>query len=182
MKNILLSTAVLLSLLTSSYAYELNGDLQVKWTGFKTEKKAPVSGTFNDINLNISKSDDLSTFLKSAKVEITTKSFESKNPARNENIITTLFSLATSKIIEGSISSVDTKNKELTLELIMNEVKNNVTMKYTIEDGKINAKGTIDILNYKMEEPYMKFAQKCASFHNNKSYSDVNIEFTLPYK
>ncbi len=48
--KLLFSICFLFTLLTAN-AYEINGDLQVKWTGYKTEAKAPVSGTFNDIKL-----------------------------------------------------------------------------------------------------------------------------------
>ncbi len=52
---------------------------------------------------------------------IESASLESKNPARNLNITSTLFSLATSKYIKGAISNVDEKNQTLTLDLFMNE-------------------------------------------------------------
>lgn len=182
MKKILLSSVLAFGLLTSLNAYELNGSLGVKWTGFKTEKKAPVSGTFKDISIDINKSDDLSAFLKSAKVHIATASFDSKNPFRDKNITSTLFSLATSKSINGAISSVDTEKKMLTLDVTMNEVTKSVPMSYEMKDGNILAKGTIEILDFDMKNPFMAFAKKCAAFHQNKSFSDVNIEFTLPYK
>ncbi|MGA1939383.1 YceI family protein [Arcobacter sp. YIC-310] len=182
MKKFVISSLLSIGLLTSSYAYEQNGDLQVKWTGFKTEKKAPVSGSFKDISLNIKKADELSSFLKSANVKIKTASFDSKNPFRDKNITSTLFSLATAQTIEGSISDVDTQKQMLTLNLTMNEVTNKVPMKYEIKDNSIIAKGTIEILDYKMKDSFMQFAKKCAGFHQNKSFSDVNIEFTLPYK
>ncbi len=39
MKKILLSTILSLGLVTTLSAYELNGNLDVQWTGYKTEKK-----------------------------------------------------------------------------------------------------------------------------------------------
>ena len=182
MKKILLSSILITALASSLSAYELNGKLAVKWTGFKTEQKAPVSGSFKDIQLDISKSENLSMFLKSAKVTITTASFDSKNPFRDNNITSTLFSLASSKYIKGSISKVDNSKNELVLDLTMNEVTEKVPMKYEIRNGTIKAMGSIDILDYDMENPFMAFAKKCAAFHQNKSFSDVNIEFTIPYK
>lgn len=182
MKKIIMSSLLAIGLLTSANAFEVNGDLGVKWTGFKTEKKAPVSGTFKDISLSIEKSDDLSDFLKSAKVEIASASFDSKNPFRDKNITSTLFSLATSKTIKGTISRVDTAKEMLILNLTMNEVTKQVAMKYQMVNSSIVAKGTIEILDYDMESPFMAFAKKCAALHQNKSFSDVNIEFTLPYK
>lgn len=182
MKKILLSSILVLGLSISLNAYEVNGDLGVKWTGFKTEKKAPVSGTFKDINLSIEKNDDLSKFLTSAKVEIKTASFDSKNPFRDKNITSTLFSLATSEAIIGSITSVDLENKKLVLNVTMNQVSKEVAMSYDIKDSQIVAKGSIEILDFDMKNPFMAFAKKCAGFHGNKSFSDVDVEFTIPYK
>jgi polyisoprenoid-binding protein YceI len=182
MKKILLSSVIALGLSINLSAYEVNGDLGVKWTGFKTEKKAPVSGTFKDIKLNIEKNDDLSKFLTSAKVEIKTASFDSKNPFRDKNITSTLFSLASSETIKGSVKSVDVENKKLILNVTMNEVSKEVSMAYDIKDSKIVANGTIEILDFAMKDSFMAFAKKCAGFHGNKSFSDVNIEFTIPYK
>lgn len=182
MKKVLLSSILALLLCVNLNAFEVNGDLGVKWTGFKTEKKAPVSGTFKDINLSIEKSEDLSKFLTSAKVKIKTASFDSSNPFRDKNITSTLFSLASSKIIIGSVKSVNVKNKELVLIVTMNEVSKEVSMTYDIKDSKIVAKGSIEILDFAMKDSFMAFAKKCATFHGNKSFSDVNIEFTIPYK
>ncbi len=182
MKKILLSSILALGLSINLNAYEINGDLGVKWTGFKTEKKAPVSGTFKDIKLSIQNNSDLNKFLTSAKVEIQTASFDSKNPFRDKNITSTLFSLVSSKVIKGTIKSVNENNKSLVLNVTMNEVKKEVPMTYNIKDGEIIAKGSIEILDYDMKNPFIAFAQKCASFHANKSFSDVNIEFTIPFK
>lgn len=182
MKKLLISSALTLGLISTLNAYELNGDLEVKWTGFKTEKKAPVSGTFNNVKLDIKSSDDLATFLKSSIVTIETKSLESKNPGRNLNITSTLFALSTAKEIKGSIELVDTTKNELILNVVMNEVQKQVPMKYEITEGVIMAKGSIDILDFDMESSYLAFAKKCGALHQNKSFSDVNIEFKIPFK
>ncbi len=115
-------------------------------------------------------------------VTIVSDSLESKNPARNLNMTSTLFSLATSKVIKGNISDVNEMKKSLILNVNMNEVTKAVPMMYEIVDGKIVAKGTIDILDFNMKSSFMAFAKKCGAFHQNKSFSDVAIEFTIPYK
>jgi len=181
-KKKLLAGLSLCVMLTSANAYELNGDLDVKWTGYKTAKKVGVSGTFNDINLQIEKSDDLATFLKSSKVQISTASFESGLDVRNESIVTTLFSLKSAEKIIGSITTVNTEDKILKLKLTMNEVTKSIPMSYIINDGEIRVKGQIDILDFSMSQSYAKFAKECFNLHEGKSYSEVDIEFTLPYK
>ena len=40
----------------------------------------------------------------------------------------------------------------------------------------------IEILDFAMKAPYLAFAKKCAALHENKSYSDVDIKFTIPFK
>lgn len=180
-KKILLSLASL-ALISNLNAYELDGNLDIKWTGFKLASKVGVSGTFNDIKLDISKNEDLADFLKSAKVTIDSKSLESKDEGRNANIVTTLFALASAKTITGTISSVDETNKTLVLDLVLNGVQKSVPMKYEDKDGNIIANGTIEMLDFGLKSSYQAFVLKCAELHENVSYSDVDIEFTLPYK
>lgn len=182
MKKKLSLSILSLCLLSSLNAYEINGDLGVQWTGFKTEKKVAVSGSFNEINLDIKKSESLSEFLKSANVTINSISLESKNEGRNKSITSTLFALATAKDIKGAISEVNEAEKTLSLNVTMNEVTKAVPMTYEIVDGKIIAKGAIEILDYNLSGSFLAFAKECAAHHENKSYSDVNIEFTIPFK
>ncbi len=181
MKKLFMPLTLIFFLLTTLGAYELDGKLGVTWTGYKTEKKAPVSGTFNDIKLDIKSSDNLSIFLKSALVTIDALSLESKNAMRNANI-KLIFSLASAKIIKGTILDVDETNKTLNLEVTMNQISKVVPMSYEIQNSEIVAKGSIDILDYDLESSYMNFAKKCAPFHQNRSFSEVGIEFTIPYK
>lgn len=182
MKKTLLLTIFAFSLVSGLNAYELNGELGVKWTGFKTEKKVAVSGTFNDIKLDIKSSDKLTDFLTSATAKIASASLESKNPGRNLSITSTLFSLASAKTISGTITKVDENEKTLTLDVTMNEVTKAIPMTYEIIEGNIIAKGTIEILDFNMKDSFLAFAKECAALHENKSYTDVNIEFTIPFK
>jgi hypothetical protein len=182
MKTKLILGLTLLFALVSANAYELNGDLNLKWTGFKTAQKVGVSGTFKNVEFKISKNDDFAEFLKSANVKIDTLSFDSGLDVRNKSIVSTLFSLKSSENILATISKVDMKNKTLTLKLTMNEVTKNVPMTYYINKGSIIAKGQIDILDYNMSDSFAKFAKACFDLHEGKSYSEVHIAFTLPFK
>lgn len=182
MSKTFISLLLAFGLITSLGAYELNGDLGVKWTGFKTLKKVPVSGSFKEVTIAISKDENFVKFLQSAKVQIQTASFDSKNPFRDKNITSTLFALDTSKTILASVVSVDEVKKELLLAITMNEVTKQILAKYEVKDSKIMAKGSIDILDFNLENSFLAFAKKCASFHENKSFSDVDVEFTLPFK
>jgi len=182
LKKRILLLVLAFGLISSLSAYELNGTLGIKWTGYKLASKVGVSGTFNKIDLSIKKSDNLTKFLKSAKVKIDAKSLESKDEGRNFNITSTLFSLSSAKTIEGAISSVNEANKTLVLDVLMNGVKKPTPMTYEINNNNIIAKGVIDILDFNLTSSYKAFTQTCAALHENVSYSDVNIEFTIPFK
>lgn len=182
MKNFLLCSTLSLGLITGLNAYELNGDLGVTWTGFKYENKTAVNGTFKDIELTIDPADDLTDFLTSAEVVIKTQSLESSDPIRNENMTSTLFSLLPAKLIIASILNVNEQEKKLTLFLTLNEVSKAVPMTYKLSNGKIIAKGSIDILDFNMESSFLAFAKRCEVHHQNKTFSDVNIAFVIPYK
>lgn len=182
MKKVLVSSILSLGLLTSLNAYELNGDLGVKWVGFKTAKKVGVPGSFKKIDLKIEKNDNFADFLKSAKVTIDALSLDSKLPFRDKNITSTVFSLASAKTIKGSISSVDEAKKTLVLDVTMNDVTKPVTMTYTNEGGKVVAKGNLEILDFALKDSFAAFAKKCGAFHAGKTFSDVDVEFTIPYK
>lgn len=179
MKKIWLGLVAIV-LASSLSAYELNGALGVKWTGFKLASKVGVSGGFNSVDLEIKPSDSLAQFLKSAKVSIDATSLESNDKGRNENIVSTLF--ASTKEIKATISSVDESTKTLILDVNMNGVSVPTKMSYVVDSGKIVANGSIDILDFDMKDPFLAFAKKCASFHEGVSYSDVNIEFIISYK
>ena len=182
MKTKVLFSLGLIFMFVCANAYELDGNLGVKWTGYKTAQKVAVSGTFKEINLQIESNDNLEQFLKSANVQINTLSFDSGLDVRNKSIVSTLFSLKSSEKITGSISNVDVNKKTLVLKLTMNGVTKNVLMSYDIKDNKIVANGQIDVLDYNMQESFAKFAKACFDLHKGKSYSEVDIEFTLPYK
>ncbi|RXJ86830.1 YceI family protein [Arcobacter sp. CECT 8985] len=182
MKMKLLASIFLLFAFVSANAYELNGDLRVQWTGYKTEKKVGVSGSFKDVKLEIKSSDDFSKFLKSANVKINTLSLDSGLEVRNKSMVSTLFSLKSAEEITASIIEVDADTNNLVLQVTMNGVTNDVSMQYMIKDSKVMAKGEIDILDYHMSEPFAKFAKECFDLHKGKTFSEVTIAFELPFK
>lgn len=184
MKKVLLSSLVSIMLLSQLNAYELNGDLDVKWTGFKTDMKVGVSGGFKDIKLTINKSDDFKRFLQSAQVNIDALSLDSKMPFRDKNITSTLFSLDSAKKIEAKIVEVngDANKGTLVLDLTMNQVSKKINMDYSVKDSKLIAQGRIEIFDFALDGSFREFAKKCVAYHQNKTFSDVDISFTLPFK
>ncbi len=176
------SLVAALALASTLSAYEQNGDVAIKWTGFKLASKVGVSGSFNIIESKTTPSDNFVEFLKSASVSIPTASFESNDKGRNENIISTLFSPTTAANISAKIVSVDESDKSMIVEITMNEVVNKTIMKYDVNDGKLIAKGAINVLDFNLSNPFLAFAKKCQSFHEGYSYPNVDLEFSLAFK
>lgn len=183
MKNITLKIVfICLFFSISAYAYEAS-DVNIKWTGFKTELKKGVPGTFDKINLDINSNDDFKKFLQSAKVYIDTESLNSNVKTRDNNIISTLFHLEGAKMIYVTVNKVngDMSSGKLLLEIIMNKVSQVVSMDYKVKEQKVIANGTIDILDFSMNDSFKAFATKCSKLHAGKTWTQVDIYFELPF-
>ena len=88
----------------------------------------------------------------------------------------------TAKEIKGAITKVNEAEKTLLVDITMNEVTKEVPMTYEIVEGNIVAKGAIEILDYNLKGSFLAFAKECAALHENKSFSEVDIEFSIPFK
>lgn len=64
----------------------------------------------------------------------------------------------------------------------MNGIEKEIPMKFEKTASEINAKGTLEILDFGLKDSFAAFAKKCGPLHQMTSYSDVTIEFNLPYK
>lgn len=183
MKNIILKPLLVSLLLTlSAFAYEAS-TINVNWIGYKTQAKAGVPGTFDSVKLDIQKSDDFKTFLNSAKVSIDSSSLNSKMKFRDTNIVTTLFKLSSAKEISAVVKKVngDISKGSLDVEIMMNKNTKTIPMNYTVEANKLTATGSIDILDFAMNDSFAAFAAKCKPFHAGKTWTEVTVSFELPF-
>ncbi len=183
MKNMFLKSLLIGSLLSvNALGYEAS-QVTVKFLGYKSKAKTGVEGHFDKVKLQIQKNDDFKTFLTSAKVIIDSSSVNTKIKFRDKNINATLFKPDSLKEIIAVIKKVngDMKKGALDVEIIMNKVSKTISMPYTNSNNTFMAKGTIDVLDFAMNNSYAAFAAKCKPFHAGKSWSDVTISFELPY-
>lgn len=166
----------------SAYAYDAS-KVDVIWTGYKTQAKAPVSGTFDKVGFEITKNDDFAKFLSSAKVSIDPYSINSKMKFRDNNISSTLFKVANIteiKAVAKNVSGDESKGK-VDVEITMNNVSKVVAMDYMVEGTIIKAKGDINVLDFAMDKSLAAFAEKCKPFHAGKTWADVTVAFDLPF-
>ena len=183
MKNIIIKSLLIGSLLSvNTLAYEASS-VKVKFVGYKSKAKTGVEGNFDKVKLEIQKNNDFMAFLTSSKVIIDSSSVNTKIKFRDKNINTTLFKPDSLKEIIAMIKKVngDMKKGTLDVEIIMNKVSKTISMPYTNSNNTLMAQGTIDVLDFAMNNSYAAFAAKCKPFHAGKSWSDVAISFELPY-
>lgn len=99
---------------------------------------------------------------------------------RNQNIATGLFgNFVDGETIKAEIADIDAE--KVVLAVTMNGVTQNVDMPYSISDGVLSAKGTLDLVDFNTDEAMEKFAAICsAAWHQGKTWTDVDIYFSVP--
>ncbi|MCB9061645.1 MAG: YceI family protein [Halobacteriovoraceae bacterium] len=176
---------VLLSILNiSSYATcKLKNDtFKIGWTAFKTPKKVGVSGTFNKQALGLVShtASSIQELLKGASVEIDSNDVFTDNKARDGKIAKFFFStMEVSKNIKADVSKVT--DKLIMLKVSMNGRIVEVPMEYTLKGNSLEAKGTLDVLNFAMDKELKALNQACFAKHEGKTWSDVNISFQADF-
>ena len=183
MKNLILKSLLVGSLLSSSaFGYEASS-VKVNVMAYKTKAKSGVAITFDKVSLSIKKNTDFSKFITSAEVSIDVNSINSKMKFRDNNIKATLFKIANISEVKAKVLKVTGNDKTGTLdvEVSMNNVKKIIPMKYTVSSGTLKADGVLDILDFAMSKSYAAFAAKCKGFHGGKSFSDVALSFSLSF-
>ncbi len=181
MKQIVKIATVCSLVATLGLAYTVDGELDLQYKGFKTDKKIGVSGTFKDVKLNSKDDVDFAEFAKSLSVKIDGNKVDTQNLMRDKNVAI-LFSKEAS--ITAKIVGVDGDEKQgiFSVDITMGGITQNTNFDYTSDGKIIDAKGKIDILDFGMQETFDAFAKKCSAFHAKKTWSDVEISFKLPIK
>jgi hypothetical protein len=180
-KNILLSQLTAALMLTSLHASECV-DLQtvnVGWTSYKTMAKIGVSGTFNDVKLL--KSKDTSTInsaLVGTSVDINMQNINAKAAIKTSNILKFFTSQLSTTGVRATIIKVG--EKSLALKLLLNGRKQIIPMKYSVENGLIEASGFIDVRDFGMGKALRNLNKNVAA-HRNKGWSDIAINFKIIY-
>ncbi|WP_297441233.1 YceI family protein [Sulfurimonas sp.] len=176
MKKILLASLVLAASLS---AYEIQNS-SVKFTAFKTYAKKGVSGVFDVVKVTTNKNDTIVGLLSNATATINTSSVNSGNKGRDIKLVSKFFDVQNVKKIEAKIIKVD--KKTLVAKITMNEKSLDIPMSYTAKNGKITAKGTIDLADFAMLSSLKSINKACYALHQGKTWQDVDIAFTLDYK
>lgn len=101
---------------------------------------------------------------------------------RNQNIANGLFKLFSDQgKIQAKVTAIHAKT--LDLSVTMNGVSKTVPMKYTVKNGVLEAKGKVELTDFNTAKALQNFAKICSAvWHKGKTWTDVDIAFSVPVK
>ena len=155
------------------------GNINLEWIAFKTPKKAPVKARFKDLGIAEKiQGKDLETFLTGIEFNIDTTSTSTRNTARDANIVRHFFQKFVGKMeIKGKTLKLE-QNK-LKVAITINQVTKIVNLDVTKKDKKVQAKGTIDVLDFKLSSALASINKACYDLHEGKTWNDVDVILTI---
>jgi polyisoprenoid-binding protein YceI len=165
--------------------------LKLQWTAFKFTNKTGVSGTFNRVNVSGTRSaKTLTDLAKGLRMKIDGASVESGDPARNATVSEFFFQqFKPSGDIVGQTVDVtgDDKSGVVKIRIEMNGASQVVPFAYTIgEKGTVEAKGTIDMMDFALQPAYDTLHKACEEKHVgpdgvSKTWTTVDLKITGTY-
>ena len=186
MKKIALSLILLAGLVQANCNFAQPTNVDVTFKAFKTPLKLGVGGHFSAVNYqsSVKTATDLNTLLAGSTVAIEVASVDSKNKGRDVKLLNDFFKQMAGPNIKAKIVSL-VKDKDArktgmaTVSVTMNGVTREVPMKYSFSSGKLSANGVIDILDFKADKALKAINTACYDLHQGKTWSDVNIGFSM---
>ena len=149
--------------------------INLEFTGFKTEEKIGVPGTFDRIFVKAYKGATISEVMEGATFTIDPKSIETKNPERNENIINYFFGNIDAPFITGKFQSFTNEGYKIALK--MNGVEKIYQIIEAPTSNQLVFDFSIDIVkDFSASEALNGLAKACEVLHNGKTWSDVTIK------
>lgn len=147
--------------------------IQIGWTAFKTSEKTPVKGHFTKFQaMGPGSAESLEKLLTGLHMDIDGASVETDNPARNATIQQFFFEKfnpafaihAMATKLEG-----DDQKGTLTINIKLNGVAKDVPFAYTVNaEGLLEAKGTIDMMDFSLQPAFDSLHQACEDLHKGK--------------
>lgn len=164
----------------------------VEWQAFKTTQRMPVKGSFPKVNFQgkLSASGKFKNLLSQQSADLTVDSetkLSTGNGARDLTLFKHFFSLFKDKAkIHASIQKVveGVQAGSFELKLKMNQKTLSIPMQYEYaKDGRFNAKGEIDVLNFGLESALGDLHKTCEVLHQgpdkvSKTWPNVEIHLS----
>ncbi|MGJ8661931.1 MAG: YceI family protein, partial [Bacteroidota bacterium] len=159
----------------------------MEWTAFKFTDKAPVKGTFTEINIDGTlESDDPMALLSSLRFSIPVTSVSSQNEDRDGKIVENFFGTINTKDLTGKVVNLGEDGMAV-LGITMNGVTKNVNGKYTFENDKFDFSATIDVAMWDAMPGIKALNTICKDLHTgadgvSKLWSEVDLSFSTTLK
>ena len=170
------------SALSCMYSYD-KSKTEVIWTAFKTEKKVAVNGKLTSFEVTGStEGRSIADILEKIHFSINSLQSDTGDKIRDMTIKKAFFQgLSNDSLIKGSFS--DLKEGQVTMNLTLNGVTKAVLMQVSIvEETKLSLKGTIDVLDFKMEQAHDKLSNACKVKHEGKTWTEVGLELKAEFR
>lgn len=168
------------------YTYMPNKS-ELTFTAYKFIRKAGVSGTFTTLDVKGELTGSVpKDIIESLSFSIPTGTVETNNLDRNKKIDSLFFGMiGGDHMITGKVVKLDESSNMATLSITMNEITNDVTGEYTLEDNKFSFKADIDVNNWEANAGLTALNEACYDLHTDvengdtvsKLWPDVSLEF-----
>lgn len=177
---------------SGSCALTAGKSVDVTWKAYKTPAKIGVGGHFKE---SVYKSEaveakSLSDLLVGASMVIDVSSVDSNNPERDAKLVNSFFEMMVGEDIKAKVVALQTGDVKdgdpevgtVTIAVTMNAITKEVPMTYRYHGGKVSALGVIDIFDFQAQSALSSINKACFDLHQGKTWSDVEIGFTMPVK
>ncbi len=164
------------------YSYN-EGSTTMDWTAFKYTEKAPVKGTFTEINVDGTlKSDNPMALLSSMSFSMPVSSISSQNEERDGKIMKQFFGTIKPENLTGKVVSLGMVGTAV-LDVTMNALTKAVKGKYTFENGKFDFSASIDVVDWNALPGIEALNTICKDLHTgpdgvSKLWSEVDLKFS----
>ncbi len=160
------------------------------FSAFKTAKKQKVDGTFKDIIFKFPKTQDsITSTLSGASATMNAMDVTFNDPQIDTKVKNLFFSQFKKDKKERQLIKVTFKEViegenlgTILANVSMNGKTQKIPMQYTISNGKLIAKGVLDVLDFGLAEAFKSLADGCKDLHEGISWTQVEIYFEAPIK
>lgn len=164
------------------YSY-ISDSTTLKWTAYKFTKRAGVSGTFDQIAVNNTKtSNSMAGVLVGADFSIQTPSVNSGNAERDPKLVAHFFNkLIETEMITGKIVSVN--NNEAVVSISMNGKTVDFVGKIVEEGTRVTLTASVDMADFEGLDAVAALNEVCSAKHTDedgesKLWPDVDVVVT----
>jgi hypothetical protein len=151
----------------------------VKWTGFKLESRAGVSGEFDSIIVNnFTTGPNAAEAMTGVTFEIFTQSVNSKDSVRDWKLATILFGGMETEVITGEIKSIDEAEGSAVIAVILGGTSVDVPMTYEMDDDNVvKLSGSIILPTWSdaAKTGFDALAEACKEKHEGVTWEDVEL-------